>query len=249
MVRAGQRYVYWLHPAITPVIVSVAESRRFPVDVLTALVAPLNEVVFVLGSDQVSWAELLGFVSGGAAVYLTVRASVVNFPVGIANSAFFLILFLTTRLWADAGLQVLYIGLGFAGWWQWLYGGAQHRRLQVRSAGVRLVIGCVVFVAVATAGLYPLLHSANDVAPFLDALTTALSLAAQWLLNGKRIQNWYFWIAADLIYIPLYASKGLVLTALVYALFLAMCIAGLREWRRLHDAASVDRAEASKLTA
>lgn len=214
-------------------------------DVLTALAAPLNTVVFVLGNDQVSWAELLGFVTGAACVYLTVRASVANFPVGIANAAFFLILFAATQLWANAGLQVLYIGLGFAGWWQWLYGGAQHRRLEVRSAGRREIVGCLIFVAAATAGLYVLLRSVDDAAPFLDALTTALSLAAQWLLNGKRIQTWYFWIAADLIYIPMYAAKGLVLTAVVYVLFLALCVAGLRAWRRLRDVASSEDAAPS----
>ncbi|MBP1819279.1 nicotinamide mononucleotide transporter [Mycobacterium sp. OAE908] len=212
-------------------------------DILTTLVAPFTQVIFVLGNDEVSWAELLGFVTGGACVFLTVRASVANFPVGIANSTFFLLLFLSTRLWADAGLQVLYIALGFAGWWQWLYGGAQHRRLEVRSAGVGTVIGCAVFVGAATMVLYPLLHSINDSAPFLDALTTALSLAAQWLLNGKRIQNWYFWIAADIIYVPLYAGKGLMLTAVVYVLFLALCIAGLRAWRRQCDVTAVDVAE------
>jgi nicotinamide mononucleotide transporter len=78
------------------------------------------------------------------------------------------------------------------------------------------------------------LRAGNDGAPFWDALTTALSLAAQWLLNTKKIQNWWFWIAADCIYIPLYVVKRLDLTALVYMLFLGLCITGLAAWRRVH---------------
>ena len=81
-------------------------------------------------------------------------------------------------------------------------------------------------VVLATWGLTVLLRSVNDVAPFWDALTTALSLAAQWLLNTKKLQNWHFWIAADLVYIPLYGVKHLWLTALVYVVFLAMCFRG-----------------------
>lgn len=194
----------------------------------------LNTVLFTMGNDQVSIAELLGFVTGAACVWLTVLARISNFPVGIANSALFLVLFLTARLYADAGLQVVYIGLGFVGWWQWLHGGAEadRHRLRVRRARPVTLIGCLVFVVVGAAGLTWLLRRVDDVAPFLDALTTALSLAAQYLLNTKRIENWAFWIVADVIYIPLYAVKRLDLTAIVYVLFLTMCVTGVLSWRR-----------------
>ena len=77
-----------------------------------------------------------------------------------------------------------------------------------------------------------MLRQAHDTAPFWDALTTALSLAAQWLLNSKQLENWYFWIAADAVYVPLYFAKALNLTGIVYALFLGMCLFGLRSWWR-----------------
>ncbi|HEX4222510.1 MAG TPA: nicotinamide riboside transporter PnuC [Pseudonocardiaceae bacterium] len=201
----------------------------------------LNAVLFTMGNDQVSVAELLGFVTGAACVWLTVLARISNFPVGIANSALFLVLFVTARLYADAGLQVVYIGLGFLGWWQWLHAGveADQHRLRVRRAGPATLLGCLVFVVVGTATLTWLLRRADDVAPFLDALTTALSLAAQYLLNTKRIENWAFWIVADIVYIPLYAVKRLDLTAGVYVLFLAMCVTGVLGWRRALRTATV----------
>lgn len=201
-------------------------------DWLAGIVAPLNAVAFTLWGDPVSWAELFGFLTGGACVALTVRRSVANFPVGIANSAFFLVLFASAQLWADSTLQVLYIVLGFVGWWQWLYGDSGRTPLHVRAAGGRHLMWCVVAVGIGTSVLYPILVSVHDSAPFLDALTTSLSLVAQWLLNGKWIQSWYFWIAADVIYVPLYFSRGLNLTAVVYMLFLALCVAGLRAWSR-----------------
>src|SRR5215470_1329204 len=199
---------------------------------LANLVAPLNAVLFQLGNDAVSWAELLGFVTGAACVWLTVRSSIHNFWVGIANSAFFLVLFLTARLWADGGLQVVYIALGFIGWWQWLHGGRDRAALVVGRASPKTLAACIGFVVAATWGLTLLLGAAHDVAPFWDALTTAISLAAQYLLNAKRIETWAFWIAADLVYIPLYAVKRLELTALVYVLFLGLCGAGVSAWRR-----------------
>lgn len=199
---------------------------------LAHLLAPLNTVLFTLGNDRVSVAELLGFVTGAACVWLTVAARISNFPVGIANSAFFLVLFLSARLYADSGLQVVYIILGFIGWRQWLHGSADRGRLVVASSGWPLLGGCAFFVVAGTWGLTLLLGWARDIAPFWDALTTALSLAAQFLLNAKRIENWAFWIVADVIYVPLYVVKRLDLTAIVYVLFLALCFGGIAAWRR-----------------
>ena len=199
---------------------------------LAQLLAPLNTVLFTLGNDRVTWAELLGFGTGAASVWLTVLARISNFGVGIANSAFFLVLFLSARLFADSGLQVVYIVLGFTGWWQWLRGGQHRARLVVTRSPWSLLAACAVFVVAATWGLTILLRAADDIAPFWDALTTALSLAAQFLLNCKKIENWAFWIAADLIYVPLYVVKRLDLTAIVYVLFLGMCVMGVSAWRR-----------------
>lgn len=214
---------------------------------LANLVAPLNHVLFHLGADAVSWAELLGFVTGAAGVWLTVKRRISNFPIGIANSAFFLVLFASARLWADSALQVMYIVLGFVGWWQWLYGGANRTRLVVgRATPVTLAV-LVALVAGGTWGLTIGLRAANDVAPFWDALTTMLSVAAQWLLNAKKIENWAFWMAADIIYIPLYAFKRLDLTAIVYVLFLALCVTGVRAWYRALRSGGADPARPQTL--
>ena len=192
----------------------------------------LSQPLFTLGNDSVTWTELLGFATGGLCVYLTVRQHVANFPIGIVNCTFFLMLFVSSRLWADAGLQVVYIALGISGWWQWLYGNTGRTALPVARATAREIWACLVFVTVGTGALFAVLRLTHDSAPFLDSLTTCLSLTAQWLLNAKRLQNWYFWIVADCIYIPLYASKALYLTAIIYVLFLGLCVVGLRSWRR-----------------
>jgi nicotinamide mononucleotide transporter len=94
------------------------------------------------------------------------------------------------------------------------------------------VVVLLLFSVPATWGLTVVLTHAHDMAPFWDALTTTLSLAAQWLLNTKSYENWYFWITADVVYIPLYFAKVLYLTGIVYVLFLTMCLLGARSWHR-----------------
>jgi nicotinamide mononucleotide transporter len=198
---------------------------------VTPIIDFLNQALFTFGSDHVTVAELAGFVTGAACVYLTVKANILNFPVGLANDAFFLVLFLSAGLYADSALQIVYLVLGAIGWWQWVYGGAGRTRLVVTRASSTELVILVGLVAAVTVPLTIILTSAHDIAPFWDALTTSVSLAAQWLLNTKKVQNWYFWIAADVIYVPLYFVKDLWMTAIVYAVFLAMCVAGLRAWR------------------
>ena len=79
--------------------------------------------------------EMLGFLTGATSVWLAVKENVWNWPIGIANSAFFLVLFWTAHLYANSGLQVLYIGLGLYGWWNWRYGGAERSILHERYLG------------------------------------------------------------------------------------------------------------------
>lgn len=176
--------------------------------------------------------EACGFATGGICVWLVVRENVWNWPIGMANNAVFFVLFWQGRLYADMGLQAVYFALSGFGWIHWLRGGPERGVLPITrtTRGEWAVLAAA--VAGGTWGLQVVLTAANGAAPWADALTTALSLAAQYLLSRKRLENWYVWIAADVIYVPLYVSRELPLTALLYAVFLGMCLAGLRAWRR-----------------
>ncbi len=176
--------------------------------------------------------EVLGFVSGAWCVWLVVKENIWNWPIGIANNIFFIFLFVDARLYGDMVLQVIYIGLGGLGWYWWLHGGSARGRLEVSRVGRRELALVGLLLVGATLGLMLGLQAINGAVPFLDALTTTLSLAAQYLLTRKLIENWYLWIAADIIYVGLYAYKGLYLTSLLYALFLVMCLVGLATWRK-----------------
>lgn len=183
------------------------------------------------------WTEIAAFATGALCVYLVVRQHVANFAVGMANNVLFIWLFVGAGLYADAGLQVVYIGLAGLGWWWWLKGGQRRTGVEVHDPSPAVLVGCVVAVAVVTAVLqWVLLTWTDSTVAGWDALTTALSLVAQLMLSRKWIANWWFWIAADLVYIPLYAHKGLWLTSALYVLFLGLCVAGLVQWRRAEAA-------------
>lgn len=204
---------------------------------------PLELVIAVLGSAillvgavfQVlpySLTEALGFITGAICVWLTVKQNIWNWPIGIANNVFYIVLFFEAALYADMSLQIVYIVLGALGWYWWLHGGVNRTTLLVSKIGLLHAIVLAGIALVTTTGLTIFLDSVHDSAPFLDALTTVLSLVAQYMLTRKLLENWYVWITVDIVYIGLYASRELYLTAFLYAIFMVMCVTGLVQWRK-----------------
>ncbi|MDD9382075.1 nicotinamide riboside transporter PnuC [Streptomyces sp. ZAF1911] len=184
---------------------------------------------------QTSWTEILGFVTGAVCVWLVARQHIANWPIGIANNVFFIVLFAQAGLYADAGLQIVFIALAAYGWWSWTHGGGPgtSTALPVRRTTAAEWTALAAAGAVGVLGLTLLLSRVTDsTVPFWDAVTTGLSLAATYGQCRKLVESWWLWIAADLVYIPLYAYKGLYLTSLLYVGFLALCVAGLLGWRR-----------------
>jgi nicotinamide mononucleotide transporter len=173
------------------------------------------------------WTEILGFGTGAACVLLAARRNLWTFPVGIANNVVFLALFTGSALYADAGLQVVYLLLGVHGWLVW--GTRPDGPVRSGHPVLPLVAAGVAGTAVLTWVLSAYTDSTTELA---DAATTAGSLVAQYLLNRRWQETWAVWIAVDVAYVGLYAAKGLWITALLYALFIALCLDGWRAWRR-----------------
>lgn len=177
--------------------------------------------------------EIIGFATGALCVWLAVRQNVWTFPIGIVNNVVYAVLFTSTGLYAGAALQVVYLGLGALGWFWWLRGGAGGGTLGVRTTPRLAWVGALVAVCALTLTLVWVLSTWTDSsAPVLDSVTTSLSLVAQLMLGRKWIGNWVVWIVADVVYVGLYLSMGLYLTAVLYTGFIAMCVVGIRDWRR-----------------
>lgn len=192
----------------------------------------LNSTAFTAFGAPTSWAEVLGFVTGAWCVWLVGRQSVWNWPIGIANNLVWILLFATAGLFADSALQIVYIALAVWGWRNWVQGRAGDTLPVTGTTGTEWIWLAGAGIAGTGALMLFLDTATSSTVPFWDAVTTVLSLLATWGQATKRWESWLLWIAADLIYIPLYLHKGLTLTALLYAGFLLLCIRGLLAWRR-----------------
>jgi len=146
----------------------------------------------------VSKTETLGFLTGAVCVWLIVKENVWNWPVGIANNIFYVVVFWRARLFADMSLQFVYIALGFLGLYRWLYGGKKHDALRITRINAKTTLYLLIFIAAAVSSLTMYLRRVQDAAPFLDACTAVLSICAQYLLTKKILENWWLWIVTDI---------------------------------------------------
>jgi len=68
--------------------------------------------------------------------------------------------------------------------------------------------------------------------PYLDTFTTGVFFAAMWLMANKKLENWTFWIAGNIVSIPLYFVKGYGFTGIQYSIFLVLAFMGYRSWKK-----------------
>ncbi len=170
---------------------------------------------------------------GVAGVWLTVRQNPWCWPLGIVSVSLFALVFWRAGLPANAGLQLVYVGLCLYGWWAWVRGGPEPGGLRVSRVPPRIAMALLAVAPVLGFVLVALLPRAKDAAlPYWDAGTTALSLLAQWMQTRKWLENWMVWIAVDVVYVCLFLFQGLAPTAGLYAVFTLLAILGLREWSK-----------------
>jgi nicotinamide mononucleotide transporter len=177
--------------------------------------------------------ELAGVATGIVAVWLTTRQRIWCWPIGIVSVLLFVAVFARARLYGAMGLQVVYAGLCAYGWYSWVRGGADNARLRVSRTSPRVLAMAAGAGVLATGALALWLGRAtNESLPLTDAAATAFSLVAQALQTRKLIENWWVWMAVDVVYVGMSLSQGLVWTAGLYAVYTVLAVAGLRDWRR-----------------
>ena len=175
--------------------------------------------------------ELVAVAFGLANIVLLVRRSIWNFPFGIATVSLYAFIFFETRLYGEAGLQVFFALVQMYGWALWARAGGADEAVAVRWLGWPARIVWLAVIAGLAFALGTTMHRYTDAAlPFADAGITAASIAAQFLLSFRKIENWLLWIMIDVGSIGLYIIRDLHLTAGLYTAFLVLSVLGLRQW-------------------
>lgn len=180
-----------------------------------------------------NWVEVLGFVTGIACVYLNAKENIWGWPIAMISVIAYAMVFYQAKLYADMWLQFFFLAQAFYGLYSWLMPADNNNiALAISTMSFALNTLCVGLVGILAFVIYYILaeHTDSDV-PMLDSITTAISIVAQFLLARKKIENWLYWLVANVIYIALYFSKELYLTAFLYLILNILALMGYMEWR------------------
>lgn len=214
----------------------VASASPTAIDGTAAFVAlALDRVQDLARVVPVNLLEVLAVSLGLVNIVLVVRRSVWNYPFGLAMVTIYAWLFAQpdVRLYSDAGLQVFFFVVQLYGWWNWSRAQTQEGEVGVLRLSQRAAAAVLAFVVAATFAWGALMHRFTDAAlPWWDAFIAMASISAQLLMARRYLENWILWIAVDVVAIGVYATKGLMLTAILYAIFLILSITGLLSWRK-----------------
>jgi len=169
-----------------------------------------------------------------ASILLATRNSIHTWWTGIIGSLLFLALFYLNQLYADSMLQIFFVATSLMGWWQWKHfrGKKVDRPISKTDGSTAIIISCLAIVA--TMGYGWLLKTfTNDFMPYVDAAVMALSIIAQCLLMQRKLESWWVWVVVNTISIPLYASRGMYVTAALYAAYWINAWIGAASWKNI----------------
>ncbi|MYM21173.1 nicotinamide riboside transporter PnuC [Duganella sp. FT135W] len=165
-------------------------------------------------------------------IVLSGRNNVHSWWLGVVGCSMFAALFYSVNLYADVALQAFFIITCLIGWLQWVRG-AGGAALPISRARLQALLWMAGIGVVATAAYGLMLQAyTNAYAPFIDSAVLMFSIVAQLLLMGRRLETWPFWLLVNSVSVPLYASRGLYLTAVLYGAYWLNALASWFFWRR-----------------
>ena len=180
------------------------------------------------------WLDIVTTVLGLAYILLEYRASLWMWVVGFAMQALGIVLYYQKGLYADCGMEFYYLSMTIYGYWKWVRGNSSKNSLPISHIPLRLLACWSVIMAAVWALIYWLLVTyTNSNVPLADSFTTALSLIGIWALAHKYLEQWFIWIAVDVVTSILYFYKDIPFKASLYALYVIIAIFGYMKWRRM----------------
>lgn len=176
--------------------------------------------------------EGIAVVTGMLSVWFAKNENILVYPTGIISVLIFVYILAHNKLYGDMGINAYYFIMSVYGWYNWTRKDNERHVIHIsKSSFKENVYSFLIFLLFFISLIIVLKGYTDSDVPFIDSFTTALFFVAMILMARKKIENWIAWIIGDLISIPLYFYKGLVLTSIQFLVFLGLAIAGYLSWK------------------
>jgi nicotinamide mononucleotide transporter len=201
----------------------------------------MNQIFNLLFEQYSSYAaldvvmEITAVLFGFASVWYSKQNNILVFPTGLISTSIFVYLLFKWQLLGDMMINGYYFIMSLYGWYIWTRK-VDSKNVTPISVVTKKeqIIGGIIFVStlVLVYEVYQFFKMWTNWVAYVDTLTTALFFVGMWLMAKRKIENWYFWIIADIISVPLYLYKGLVFTSIQYFGFTILAIYGFLAWKK-----------------
>ena len=179
--------------------------------------------------------EITAVIFGFASVWYSKQNNILVFPTGIISTSIFVYLLFKWQLIGDMMINGYYFIMSFYGWYVWTRKiDSEHLTPISKTTKKEQLFGVVIFVAtlIVVFMVYQIFDMWTSWVAYVDTFTTALFFVGMWLMAKRKIENWIFWIVADIISVPLYFYKGLTFSSLQYLGFTIIAIFGFLAWKK-----------------
>ncbi len=185
--------------------------------------------------------ELAGLVFGLLTVWWLIKQNIYTWPAGIIYVLISFVIFWKIRLYGDFFLHIFFLVLNIYGWYYWAHNKKnQKEELPVSTnsvkANILLLVASGVGILVFGYFLQHLPDLFTDLEPaalpYWDATTSILSVTGMWLTTQKKLENWYYWLAVNILATIIYIYKGIYFYSFLYFVYIFLSFSGYLEWRK-----------------
>ena len=187
-----------------------------------------------------NWLESTAVIFAILYLILAVKQNILCWTAGIISSVLYFFIMQKAGLYMEAYLQVFYVVMGIYGWSQWSASNASNPSFIVNtwSKYQHMITISIILVLSLLSGF--LLERYTDAAlPFLDALVSWGAVVATYMVAKKLLENWIYWFVIDATSIFLFIERGLWLSAILFATYLAIIFFGYQSWNKVREGQSV----------
>jgi nicotinamide mononucleotide transporter len=206
----------------------------------------IENIFFEVWDYPMSYIEFFGTIAGGIAIFLSAKAKVWSWPIGVINVILFFFLYYQVQLYPDMFLQVFFLVTNLIGWWRWTHPREheEDRKRELRISYMQrqqlLLIAFLGIVGTFLLGsvmeniheILPEIFPKPSAFPFLDSFVTIMSIITTFLVIQKKIECWIFWILIDIIATYMYFAKEIKFVAIEFLAFCFIAAYGLWNWSR-----------------
>jgi nicotinamide mononucleotide transporter len=213
----------------------------------------IKNIFFTALDYPMSYLEFFGVLFGLVAVWLSAKANIWSWPIGIVNVTLAFFLYYQIQLYPDMFLQVFFFITNVLGWIRWANPrkGEEDKKNELKVSllqfrqfiGIGLIgiSGTLLMGALASRlhEWFPFLFQIPGSFPFIDSFITVMSIVATYFMIQKKVESWIIWIMVDVIATYLYFIKGVKFYSLEYLVFTILAAFGFWNWRKEYQAYKV----------